>query len=848
MLKKTILIFLCTLLSLSIYAQQQSSNKKTQQPTKEMIDQAKKNGVSQKQLDEYLKRGERVDTTKYRQMLKEGNFGDYSKGDVDKFLNDKVGGKFLKDTQDTKKKIKEDEEKERKRTLTEREEGMSDKKNTGRELNKGDEYYMDEDTSYNYLKEDTTKVEKPTKNDVFGRDIFSAKNLTFAPSFNIPTPKNYILSASDEVIIDIWGDAKESYNEVISPEGTILVANLGPLHLSGLTIEQAEKLVRDKYSQVIESINSDTPTTFITVTLGRIRSIQVSIMGEVSKPGTYTLPSLSTLFNAMYAAGGVSDIGSLREIQLFRGGKNVATLDVYDFLLRGKHDTNVRLEDNDMIIVSPYKSLISVVGNIKRERKYEMTSNETVEDAINYAGGFRGDAFTDFIKINRTSGGKREMVTVNENDFDGMKIIDGDSVTILKAVETYKNRAVIDGAVWRAGEYAITDDVKTVSQLIEKAGGLQPHAFLNRAQIVRFNMENGITSVISLNLNDIKEGKESDVALEPHDDIYIFSIYELQDEKTVTITGEIRYGGRFIYDEQMTLEDLIERAGGLTEAASIVNVEVSRRIKSPSSTEYTSIRSKVFTMDMNESLADSGEMSSFKLEPFDNIIIRRSPSYNEQKLITVEGEVLFGGEYAMSTRITRLSDLIKKAGGVTPEAYVVGARLERQMTEEEQDQIKMITRINTNKQDSVKKEELVTKTSYYVGIDLQKALNDPTSFDDIILREGDKLIVPQYVSTVSINGAVRYPNVVTYNTNLKIKQYVEEAGGYMSHAKKKGIYVVYMNGKVARGKNAKIRPGCEIIVPIKAKGSGQGLQALTFGMSMLNSTISSAALVTSLLK
>lgn len=682
---------------------------------------------------------------------------------------------------------------------------------------------------------------------IYGREIFSSRNLTFAPSYNIPTPKNYILSASDEIVVNIWGASKEDHRLTITPEGTVTISNLGPVFLSGLTIEQAEEVVRSKFAQIIGGIEDEYPTTFVAVTLGKIRSIKVNMLGEVANPGTYTLPSLGTLFNAMYVAGGVNNIGSLRDIQLFRSGRKIASLDVYDFLLKGKYDTNVRLEDGDMVIVGPYKSLVSIGGKVKRNRTFELTVNETMSDLMGYAGGFTGNAFEDYVKVNRSTSPTLELLNVNKADYAGFVMNDGDVVSVSGVIDAYTNRVTIGGTVWRGGEFELTNETNTVTKLIAKAGGLQAYTYYGRAQILRY-LEDGTTKIISFNLKDVIEGKTPDIEILDLDNVYIYSIFQLRDGYRVTINGEVRSGGTFGYNENMSLKDLIQIAGGLTEAASTANVEISRRIKNPGDTTYSPLKSKLFTFAISESLDLEPDGEKFMLEPYDMIIIRRSPNYSAQQTISVTGEALFRGSYVMAEKGMRLSDLVKKAGGITPEAYVIGARLERRINEEERKKLQSMARFNSNEKDSILSREIALRTTYTVGIDLEKALANPGTFEDVRLREGDNLFIPEYVSTVSINGAVRYPNVVTYSDKLKMKDYISEAGGYLQRAKKKSTYVVYMNGKVSYGRRSVIMPGSEIIIPMKLDKKRNGGAGLITGLSLLNSTVSTAGVVSSLLK
>lgn len=794
---KIVLSIIILSISIETYAQTKA----------DIVQQAGKAGISSGQVDMAISKAKQ-DANTYQQVVERANGAGIPKSAVDKVLRDGVQDSTRNDT------ILE--------TLT-------------RERKWETENLVAQGSAYSR-----------GGRAIYGREIFSSRNLTFAPSYNIPTPKNYVLAASDELIVNIWGAAKEDYQLTISPEGTINISNLGPVFLSGLTIEQAQNVIREKYAQIIGGINGEEPTTFVSVTLSKIRSIKVNIVGEVANPGTYTLPSLGTLFNAMYVAGGVNDIGSLRDIQLFRNGRKIATLDVYDFLLNGKFDTNVRLDDGDMIIVSPYKSFVTIQGNVKRNLTFELLPNETLENLIRYSGGFTGDAFKDYVKVKRSTSNTLEILDINRQHYTAFVMNDGDVVSVAPVLDVYVNRVTIGGTVWRGGEFELTAETNTVTKLIAKAGGVKPDTYYGRAQILRVQSD-GTMQTISFNLKDVMQGASADVEILDKDSLYIYSIYQLRDGYNVTINGEVRDGGIFGYSEGLTLKDLVQIAGGFTQGASTAHVEVSRRIKNPGDTTYSPQRSKIFTFPINESLDIEPEAEKFLLEPYDLVIIRHSPNYTPQQIVSINGEALFNGAYVIAKKGMRLSDLVKKAGGVTPDAYVVGARLERRINDEERKKLEALIKLNANAKDSVMTNMMALRTIYTVGIDLQKALANPGSFDDVILREGDNLFIPEYISTVNINGAVRYPNTVTYSNNLKLKDYISAAGGYVQRAKKGSVYVVYMNGNVSYGKRAAIMPGCEIIIPMKLEKKNSGFGLMT-GLSLLNSTISTAGVISSLFR
>ncbi len=677
---------------------------------------------------------------------------------------------------------------------------------------------------------------------VFGRNVFTDKNLTFEPNVNLATPENYKLGPGDEVIIDVWGASENSIRQTISPEGSITVSTLGPVYLSGMTVKEANNFLQQEFSKIYSGLQGDASqgnASQVKLTLGQIRTIQINMLGDVAVPGTYRLSSFSTLFHALYRAGGVSPIGSLRNIQVIRNGKPVAVVDVYDYLLTGKMKDDIRLMENDVIMVSPYKGLVDISGKVKRPMYYEIKEGETVGDLLKYAGGFTGDAYTKGVRLLRMSGREKQIYNVDDVDFNHFTLADEDALSIGAILDRYANRVEVKGAVYRDGMYQMNGNVNTVKQLIEKAEGLRGDAFMTRAQLQRENDDLTLT-MIPLDLQGIMNGSAPDVVLQRNDVLYIPSIHDLTEQGTLTISGQVARPGTFPFADNMTIEDLVLKAGGLLESASTARVDVARRIKNPDSTTDTGAIGEVFTFELKNGYVVNGP-AEFTLEPFDQVYIRRSPGYHEQQNVAVAGEVLFGGLYAMTVKTERLSDLIKKAGGVTPEAYVKGARLVRRMTLEEvkrRDDVLRLTANGTGK-DSISVETLDLSQYYSVGIDLQMALNNPGTDYDLVLRAGDMLYVPEYNNTVKINGAVMYPNTVVYKAGANLKYYINQAGGYGNNAKKKKAYVVYMNGTVSRlrWRNAKqLAPGCEIIVPTKAEkkrmSTGEIMGLTSTGASM----------------
>lgn len=707
------------------------------------------------------------------------------------------------------------------------------------------------------------EANRPTEdlsNTVFGREIFSNKNLSFEPALNVPTPKNYVLSAGDELLINVWGDSELNLKLKVSPEGTILIPNLGPVSVSGLTIEAAEGRLRQELGRIMSTLSgeADGINTFVSVSLSQIRSIKVNIVGEVVAPGTYTLPSFATLFNALYAAGGVNEIGSLRGIKVFRNSKEVANLDVYDYLLNGRYQTNIRLEENDMVIVSPYDRLAVVRGKVKRNRIFEMKKGETLSQLLNMAGGFTGDAYKKDVRIKRKADSRYQIATVTEDKYPTFAMMDGDSLLVDSVIPFYENRLTVTGAVWRPGEYELSPTVHTVKELIRQAAGLKGDEFTGRAQITRLNPDL-TTTMLAVDVRGILNGTVPDMELQPEDQLNIPSLFDLREPYTIKVCGAVNYADTVLpYRHNLTVEDAIMMAGGLKESAATVNVEVARRIKDTKTYENTNRTAEVFNFTLNDNLglvSTDGTTSGtvFTLEPFDEVYVRFSPGYQEQQVVKVGGEITFAGNYVLAEKNFRLSDIIAKAGGVTPDAYVKGASLKRQLTEDEMSRLETLLQLSANKQsrDSVAL-SMENIKDYSVGIDLEKALAQPGSVHDVVLRDGDELYIPQFQSTVKISGAVTYPNSVTYTSGMSVRNCLSQAGGYNDIARKYPI-VIYMNGKVATTKKRfiffkhypKVEPGSEIVVPAKTQQDRK--TSLGEILSITSSTTSMAAMITSII-
>ena len=692
-------------------------------------------------------------------------------------------------------------------------------------------------------KQDSKAVPEASGRRIFGHNLFQSRNLSFEPSSNLATPVNYRLGPGDEVIIDIWGASQNTIRQTISPEGDIQVKDLGPVHLNGMTVKEANAYLQREFSKIYSGIGGSDPNSQIRLTLGDVRTIQINIMGEVSVPGTYTLSAFSTVFHALYRAGGVNAIGSLRGIKLVRGGRTIETLDVYEFILKGKMNDDIRLQEGDVIIVNPYQSLVEIVGKVKRPMYYEMKATETVANLLKYAGGFTGDAYKKEVRIIRKSGREHQVFNVDEMDYSVFRLDDGDMVTTDAVLERFENKVEISGAVYRAGLYQLDGTVNTVKQLIKKAEGLRGDAFLGRVLLDR-EREDYTHEMLSIDLNGLMNGTVADIPLQKEDHLYIPSINDLKEEETVSIYGEVLNPGTFLHSDNMSIEDLVIQAGGLREAASTTRVSITRRIKDSKSTTYSSKLAETFTFDIKDGLIMDGE--SFQLQPFDVVQVRRSPAYQVQRTVTVAGEVLFSGRYTLLKKNERLSDLINRAGGITPEAYIKGGRLIRKMNDEERRRERDVVRMARSGEgkDSISTAKLAISDTYTVGIDMGKALANPGSDFDIVLREGDMIYIPEYVNTVKIGGSVMYPNTVSWEKGKKLKHYIEMAGGYGNMAKKSKVYIIYLNGTVARakkGSSSVIQPGCEIVIP--SKREKQGGMKLTEILGLSSTTATMAAMV-----
>ena len=686
---------------------------------------------------------------------------------------------------------------------------------TVKQNNSNEEFGLQHSTFEN----EDDSIDNGTENiveEVFGRDIFRNKRLNFAPSENLATPRNYKLGPGDEVIIDIFGANQTTLRSVISPEGSINVDILGPVYLNGMSIEEANTYLKKKLASIYAGIKRDGESSDIRLSLGQIRSIQINVMGDVTYPGTYNLSSFSTVFHALYSAGGIKEPGSLRNIIVNRNGRNIATVDVYDFLMNGNRSGDIRLEEGDVILVPSYKTLVKVNGKVKRPMFFELKEGESLANLIEYAGGFAQGAYTSNITVVRQTGKEYEVCTVNEMDRKIFQMRNGDDVEVGELVSRFKNKISIKGAVYRSGIYQLDGETNTIKALINKAEGLMPDAFTNRGILNRERDDRSL-EMLSVDIEGILKGTVPDVALRNNDELYIPSKYDLSDAGTLTISGEVADPCTIVYAENMTLEDLIIRAGGLLESASLARVDVIRRVKNANATVAAEEISKMFSFSVKDNYVIEGE-NGFKLQPYDEVIVRRSPSYNNSRYVNITGEINFPGKYPLTKREERLTDLLEKAGGVTDYAYLKGARLVRRVNKEELARMKSVLQSSVTSTDSILIDTLDTKTTYYVAINLDKAISNPGSVYDVVLREGDELTLPVYPSTVRVDGSVLSPNEVTYEPGKSVSYYIEQAGGYSDNAKKRKKYMIAMNGHIYKASGrTKVEPGAEIIVPQKGE-------------------------------
>ena len=842
-MKKYIILFLFALL-LPCYATAQSSM--TDEQILKFVMKENAEGTSQAQIvTKLMQKGVTIEQIrrvkdKYERQAKNKGLGTVSSKDSeeDNGRQRKNNGKKGSSKND------DDEESPQYRLKDTREKKKSKSKEVVYDETNED-WLMMQDELNTFIPDTTAMLEKllaeKRKKKVFGRDIFNNKDLTFEPNMNIATPQNYILGPGDAVYIDIYGASQKTIESTVSPDGEVTIEGFGPVQVSGLTVAQANARLRS-------TLGARYSSSKIKLTVGQTRSIMINVMGEVKNPGTYTLPAFATVFHALYMAGGTNDIGTMRNIKVYRNNRLVSVVDIYDYILNGKLTGNVRLADNDVISVGPYDCLVNITGKVKRPMYYEMKRNESVGTLLKYAGGFTGDAYKKSVRIVRKTGREYSVYNVDEFDMSAFHLADEDSVSVDSILPRFSNMVEVKGAVFRPGMYQVGGDINSVKTLIEHADGLREEAFTARAVMHRMKKDRTL-EVVPVDVEGILDGTVPDIPIQNNDVLFIPTKQEMMEEQTITIHGEVQYPGIYRYADNETLEDFVLQAGGLKQTASTVKVDVSRRIVNPKALTTDSVIARTYTFALKDGFVIDGT-PGFKLMPFDEVYVRKSPGYYKQQNVVVEGEVMFSGTYTLSKKNQRLSDLIKSAGGVNDRGYVAGARLERKVNESERARMEAVLKkakeeaeqmeieaAKENKKIDLKDSEKIKKFEipefYSVGIELDKALANPGCDADIVLREGDKIIVPQYNGTVKINGAVMYPNTVGFQKGKKAKYYINQAGGFSEKAKKSQTYIVYMNGTIAKvSQNAKPKPGCEIVVPEKVINKMTIAEKMTIGTSV----------------
>ncbi len=694
----------------------------------------------------------------------------------------------------------------------------------------------------------------PKDQQVYGRDIFNQKNLSFEPNQNMATPMNYRLGAGDVVIIDVWGASQETFTETVSPDGTITLAGIGPVNLGGLSVSAATARLKSRLGEFYSDCR-------VSLSVGETRSIVVQVLGDVVMPGTFTLSSLSSAFNALYAAGGISEIGTLRDIKVYRGGHLVSCIDVYDYLTKGDSRGDIRLQDNDVIIVGNYECLVEVRGKVKRPMFYEMKKTESVQRVLELAGGFSGDAYTKSVRLVRKSGDEYSIHNIEEFDLNGFTLADGDSIFVDSVIPRFRNMVEVRGAVKHPGMFQMDGKVQSVRELVNAAEGLREDAFTERAVMHR-EKDDLTLEMVSIDIMGIMEGRVADVMLKRNDILFIPSKIDMQGEQTLRINGEVNYPGTYQFAENTTIKDLILQAGGLTRAASTAKIDVFRRNYVPDAQQTSMDLAQIFTFNLANGFII--EDTIFVLQPYDEVQVRKSPTYAEQQNVRISGAVNFDGEYAMTSREFRLSDLVKIAGGLSSVAYSKGARLIRQMTAEEREQREAALRtsqislyeqalesdkmFDMARADSLLEMKMNLGNTYNVAINLDEAISSPGGAEDITLRANDLLIVPQFSNTVKISGEVMYPISVNYQKGANLSHYIKSAGGYSRRASKKQTYAIYMNGSVdklgRRASSKHIEPGCEIVIPTKPKKEGMSTAEISvLGTSAASLTTMVVALI-----
>lgn len=649
---------------------------------------------------------------------------------------------------------------------------------------------------------------------IFGHDVFGGNStVSFEPNENVATPDSYVLGPGDEIVIEIWGISEARIASVISPEGRINISQVGPVQLSGLTIKEAAKKIKGKLAGKYAGVGG--PDGNISVTLGNIRTIQVNVLGLVKNPGTFRLSPFTTVFNALYRAGGISEAGSLRSVRVVRDGEQIADVDIYDFLFTGNKSNDISLQEGDVVIVPPYKEIVTVKGGVKREMRYELKEGQSLSDLIEYAGGFSSGAYRNDVKIIRNTEKEKEILTVKSDNYDSCILNDGDEVSVGMNLDRFANRVEIRGYVFRPGEFQIGGDIATVRQLVNMAGGPQEDAFLGRAVLLR-EKEDLSLETIQVNIGAILDGSMEDMLLKKNDVLVISGIHELEDRGEYTINGMVMNPGTFAFAENTTVEDLILRAGGLVDGASTARVDVARRLYDPNSLTWSDTLALTFSFAIKDGLAmDGGE--DFILEPYDVVSVRRSPGFRPQKFVEIQGNVAFPGRYVLLNDSERLTDIVERAGGFVGNANPRGAMLIRQRNNAMEKRLLSESMEKLSTMSSVDTLNVEVDAEYKIAVDLDYAMAHQGSNADIILQEGDYINIPELVNTVQISGEVMAPNAVVFRPGKTVAYYINAAGGFTDRSRRSRVYVIYQNGKAARNvlNNAKVEPGCTIVVPSK---------------------------------
>ncbi|MBO9731737.1 MAG: SLBB domain-containing protein [Chitinophaga sp.] len=712
-----------------------------------------------------------------------------------------------------------------------------DKKKNSETFQQDNQYsgrsFNDSDTSNVDLFRQRLNPDDIKRKKIFGAELFSNKNLTFEPNLRIPTPSNYRLAANDQLMIDIYGYSEVQYNLTVTAEGYIRIPNLGPVYVNGLTIEEAKTRITKQLSTIYSTIG--TGKTFVQMSLGNIRSIRVLIIGEIDRPGSYTLPSLASVANALYVSGGPNDNGSFRNIQVIRNGQVINTFDLYDFLTRGDLSNNIILQDQDIVKVNPYKTRVELIGEVKHPAIFEAKDNETLQTMLDYAGGYTDGSFKENITGYRINNKEREVINVKADEIASFKLKSGDQFFIDSILNRFSNRVTIAGAVFHPGNYGLEPGM-TIADLIKKADGVREEASLNRG-IIRRLQHDFTPAIISFNVQDVVGGKTV-IPVEKEDSIVIFSKFDLRQGFSVFIGGEVNRPGLFPYADSMRLEDLVLLAGGLRDAASLKHVEISRRIRKGDYNSKDTAKAIIKQFDITADLSGIAGQQVI-LEPFDEIIIRKSPAYSEQANVLLEGEVVYPGQYTIINKREHISDVIKRSGGLREEAFPEGAVLLRRTYINSSDSALLSNKLalfyskleDSTSISSVK--SMMERKYQLLGIKLPEILKNPSSKYDILLEEGDVLKIPKKLQTIQMFGEVYFPKKIRFDKGYAFRDYIRGAGGFTSSALKRRSYVVYSNGEIKStrkifffNKYPKLKPGAEVYIPSKRERRGLSPQEL----------------------